>query len=455
MIEELRRVPLFAGLIAQAAGCVPFLKQGVERRLGPGEILAREGDLVEHFYILLEGEMQITKRADGREMVLTSYLPGAFFGEVPLLMDSPFVATCRALTASRVYCLPRDLFWQMIGACPDTRRAILRKMAERVHSLEMHTQRRERLVALGTLSAGFAHELNNPAAAAQRAAGQLRECLDSVLSPPKAALPRLAALRGAARGYARGEGAGDSLARSDREERLGNWLAARGVGGPWEIAPTLAAAGLDDGWLAAHLPAEAVPATVSWLAAVLNADSLLDDVERGTARVSALVEAVKSYSYRDQAPVQEVDLHDGLEATLTMLAGRLEPEAIVLERDYDRALPRLTVYGGELNEVWTSLLDNALDALDGRGHIRVRTACEGGYALVEVRDDGPGIPAEVLPRIFEPFFTTKNIGEGKGLGLDAAYQIIVGHHRGDLRAVSRPGDTRFQVRLPLGGVETA
>ena len=454
MLEALRQVPLFADLINNATGCIPFLKQGVERWLDPGEVFIREGEPVDFFYVLLDGEVQVTKRVGGQEMVLTTHAPGAFFGEVPLLMDSPFVATGRALRPSRVYGLTREVFWQMLGGCPAIRRAILQKMAERLHDIEMVTQRRERLVALGTLAAGFAHELNNPAAASRRAAAGLRECLEAAAqTPPGIAPSLLASLRRDALARRRDAPRLDPLAQSDLEDALAAWLEARGAERGWERAPTFVSAGLDAGWLAERVPAEATPAVIPWLAAVLNADGLLEEVEHGAARVSELVESVKSYSFMDQAPVQEIDIHDGLDDTLTMMAHRLEEDKIALHRDYDRTLPCLTVYGGELNEVWTSLLENAFDAVGGSGHVRVRTARESIYALVEIGDDGPGIPADILPRIFEPFFTTKNIGEGKGLGLDSAYRIVVARHHGDIHVLSEPGDTRFQVRLPLAGVE--
>jgi signal transduction histidine kinase len=246
----------------------------------------------------------------------------------------------------------------------------------------------------------------------------------------------------------------DPLARSDQEDGLAVWLEDRGVADAWDLAPALIAAGLDAdrlGPIADQLPTVAFASAVAWLGATATAAGLVDEVKQGTARISELVAAVKRYSYMDQAPSQEVDLHEGLESTLTMLGDALR--GITIVRDYDRSLPRITAYGSELNQVWTNLLDNAADAIGSGGapgHIRIRTARENDRVLVEIADNGPGIPPETRDHIFEPFFTTKGVGDGTGLGLDISRRIVVGHHHGDIRVLSTPGDTRFQVRLPLG-----
>jgi signal transduction histidine kinase len=241
------------------------------------------------------------------------------------------------------------------------------------------------------------------------------------------------------------------LARSDRTDTVAAWLDARGVADAWDVAPALVDAGLDVPWLeglAARVPPGALDAAMAWLAATTTANQLIELVERSSERISELVRAVKEYSYMDQAPKQEIDIHDGLENTLIMLGYKLK-HGVTVVRDYDRTLPRLCAYGGELNQVWTNLIDNAVDAMRGRGELRVRTARDNGSVLVEIGDSGAGIPPDVQPRIFEPFFTTKEVGAGTGLGLDVVWRIVVNRHHGSVRVESVPGDTRFQVRIPL------
>jgi signal transduction histidine kinase len=354
--------------------------------------------------------------------------------------------------------LTADGFRDIIVACPRLAADLLSVMAQRRPDADALTQQREKMAALGKLSAGLAHELNNPAAAARRAAARLRDALTTLqrsafdlgerqLSDAQKAL--LLETQG------RAEPPGlDALALSEREDALADWLDARGVPDGCTLAGPLAEGGLTEGALealAARMPEpEALAQGVAWLGSSLEAVALLRTVEQGAERISDLVKAIKAYSYMDQAPTQEVDVRDSLETTLTILKFKWK-HGVEVVRDYAPDLPRLTAYGSELNQVWTNLMDNALDALDGKGHLFVRTAREGDCVLVEIGDDGPGIPSELQARIFEPFFTTKEVGKGTGLGLDTAYRIVVGRHGGDLRVVSRPGDTRFQVRLPIAG----
>ncbi len=268
----------------------------------------------------------------------------------------------------------------------------------------------------------------------------------------------LARLIGEIEGGAGGAGGLDPLTRSDREGEIGDWLDARDVADAWDLAPALVDAGLTverlDA-LAGQIAGDALDTIVRWLATTLAAEDLLREVEQSTGRLAELVGAVKKYTYKDRAPAQEIDIHDGIEDTIKILGYKLKHIAVV--REYDRALPRIEARGSELNQVWTNLLDNAADAIydtaagrEGGGRITIRTAREPERVLVEIADNGPGIPPEVIDRICEPFFTTKGVGKGTGLGLDISHQIIVGKHGGDLHVESRPGDTRFQVRLPLG-----
>ena len=471
LIRELRQVPLLEGL--EDEGLLRVAESGTLKLVPAGEINGREGQPVDDLYIILEGDLRITKTVSGGEVTINTYTPRDFFAEVPLLAGTPFQATGRALTDVRLFLIPEDEFRRMLNAYPSFGQRVLETMAQRVQILQSIAQQRERLDSLGTLAAGLAHELNNPASAARRAAGRLRETLSDLndrgldlarsvasgrLTPTDlAALEAVAAE--AQHRAAGGEGPGPGLSSielSDREDEVAAWLEERGVEDGWDLSPAFVGAGLDVAWLegaASRLPEHARAEAFRYLGAMLGAAGLIGEVEAGSARVSALVGAVKSYSYMDEAPLQEVDVHEGLESTLAVLAYKLGD--VEITRQYDENLPRITAYGGELNQAWTQILDNAVDAArtgrepGERGSIRLRTTWERDRVLVEVADDGPGIPEALRGRIFEPFFTTKGVGEGTGLGLDLSYRIVVGRHGGDIRVESRPGETRFQVRLPL------
>jgi signal transduction histidine kinase len=466
-LEELRRSPLFDGLTDEQLQRV--IMEGSEVRVSRGELYAREGEPIEHLYVVLEGELRITKLVDGREMVINNYTPGVFFGEVPLLAGTPFLASGRALEDSRLFAIPEKVFRRMLTDYPTFGDTVLETMAQRVQILQSIAQERERLNSLGTLAAGLAHELNNPAAASLRAAGRLRECFERLrktgmkISRSAAAgglgpeqLDDLDRIAAGALGSTDGTPDGQSpLEAADREENLVRWLEECGVEDAWDIASTFAQAGLevpDLELVIGVVGRDCLGEALGYLEAVLAVAGLVEEVEASTTRVSALVETMKAYSHMDQAPLQEVQINDELDNTLEVLAYELEEVEMV--RKYDDDLPRITAYGGELNQVWTALIDNAIDAIKGevdQPRITLRTACEGDRVLVEVADNGPGVPEELQARVFEPYFTTKGVGAGSGLGLDVSYRIVVGRHGGDIRVVSKPGDTRFQVRLPMEG----
>jgi signal transduction histidine kinase len=319
---------------------------------------------------------------------------------------------------------------------------------------------RERLLALGKLTAGLTHELNNPAAAAARATSALRDRFAgmrqklALLSDGRidgAMLQALTALQEDFVGRVPTARDLSALARSDLEDEVGEWFEEQGLAGAWDLAGVFVAAGsgvADLERVAAAVPASFLEPAVRWLAYTVETETLLAEIAESTGRISALVDAARQYSQLDRTPHQPTDLHAGLDATLVMLGGKFG-DGVRVVKDYDRSLPRVPAYAGELNQVWTNLVVNALDAMAGEGTLSLRTARDGDRVLVEVADTGPGIPDELRRRIFEPFFTTKPVGQGTGLGLDVSWRIVVQRHGGDLRVISEPRNTRFQVRLPL------
>lgn len=461
MAGALRRVPLFSGLTDGDLQWVA--ERGSEKHVRAGEVNGREGEPVEHLYVILEGELRITKKVDGGEVVLNVYTPGTFFAEVPLLAGTPFLATGRALTDCRLFLLPDETFRHMLTANPAFSHTILETMAQRVKILQSVAGQRERLNSLSTLAAGLAHELNNPAAAARRAVRDLRE---ESLKAQRLALAHDERFTPAQREHLEAlgseitEGSGapvflDTLERSDREDELADWLEDHGVEDGFELAPTLVSAGLDVERLDAltekpdGLRAEALAGALEWLGITLNLATLADEVGQSTGRISELVRAMKEYSYMDKTAMREVDVREGLESTLTVLTHKLK-KGVSVEKEYAEGLPRICANGGELNQVWTNIVDNAVDAMHGHGNLKVKTSRDDGYVLVEISDDGPGIPREAKNRIFEPFYTTKGVGEGTGLGLDIVRRIVAGHG-GEIRVDSAPGKTTFKVRLPVDG----
>ncbi len=460
LADALRAVPLFANLPPNQVGWL--IGHGDVISVPAGAAIFGEGDPGNAFYVVLDGEVRITKRIGGEETTLATHRAGAFTGEVPLLADTPSIANARAMRPTRLYRLDRATFLEMFSACPPVTATVLGAMAQRIRGVESALQGREKLAALGKLAAGLAHELNNPAAAARRAAADLRPTIErtqtlalrlSAHGLDEAKLDTLAAIANEAATSA--APTLSPLALCDREDALCGWLDDRDVPEGWKLAATFAGEGLEPARLdaiAALVPPAALPDALAWLEATLTVAGLVETVEHGADRIADLVGAVKRYSYMDQAPQQEVDIHDGLESTLTMLAHELKGGIDIL-RDYDPALPRIHAFGGELNQVWTNLIDNAIDAMAGTGQLRIRTAHEQDRVLVEIADTGAGIPPEVLPRIFEPFFTTKGVGEGTGLGLDVVHRIVVGHHHGDIQVESPPGSTCFRISLPIAPPE--
>jgi signal transduction histidine kinase len=457
-LQTLRLVSLFAQFTDEHLCWLA--ENSSEIRLQPGEKFVTEGDPANYFYVLLEGELWLTKNVGGQEIYVHTYEPGTIFGEMSILTNKPYVANGRAFKESHVLRLEKDVFWDMLIHCPSITRDLLSTMAQRLHILESMSQQHEKFIALGTLAAGLAHELNNPAAASLRAAEQLQESFQVLSlfalklcqqSMTREQLVLIADLQNDLIKHAATAPQFDSLTQSDLEEEVTAWLEMHGLVNGWKLAPTLVRAGLDTEWLDSFVERVATDSLgdmLKWIEAKLTGIYLLNEIKLSTARICDLVKAVKDYSYMDQAPLQDVDVHEGIQSTLTILNYKLKGN-VVVTREYDLNLPRIYAHGSQLNQVWTNLIDNAIDAIKGSGQIWIRTSRENDYVLVEIADNGSGIPPEIQSRIFEPFFTTKGVGEGTGLGLHIAYRIVVVHHQGDIRVISQPGSTRFQVRLPI------
>jgi signal transduction histidine kinase len=455
LVTYLRRLTLFEGLVR--GDFAQLLEGSAQHRLAPGEVLMRQGEPGQSLFVIIRGEFEVARTQDGLESVVAVRVPGDVVGEMALLeldpADAVRSATVRAVEEAEVLEIGRGAFEELLRCSPTAARAIVATYADRLRRGERLVMHQSKLAALGTMAAGLAHELNNPAAAIRRATDQLREAMRE-LEAATAALAAASGDRGddqvALLRHQPPPGA-PSEGRGRLESELELWLEERGEDRAWAYAPSLAAVGWTPAALEERLTVvqeDAGRAALRYLAAAAAVDELLADTHVSAEAISAIVGAVKRYSYLDQAPVQEIDVHDGLETTLVIMRHKLRG-GITVERRYAEGLPRIEAHGSELNQVWTNLIDNAIDAMGGEGKLTIRTSKSAGGVAVEIHDTGPGIPDDVQARIFEPFFTTKGVGEGTGLGLHIAYSIVQRHH-GQITIHSKPGDTCFRVLLPVG-----
>ncbi len=453
LVAKLRKVHVFEDLPDEDLAW--FISRCEERRAAPGDIIVREGEAPDYMMVMLEGEMRARSEhgsADGPVFVVQA---GEVTGMLPFSRTKVVGVTGRAVLPSHYLGFPVTQFPELFKRLPELVRRLVGLLADRVRSVTRAEQQHEKLAALGKLSAGLAHELNNPSAAARRSAAALRDCLARLreaartteIGPEDCGL--LAEREEEIRTTLKPAQFKDEFARVEREEAIQSWLEAHNVVDAWKLAPPLAESGLTDAHLASFAAAAgaSVGPELTRFATLLEMERIAEELEHSSARISDLIKAIKEYSYMDQGPMQEVDIERGLETTLTIMNHKLK-RGITVIRDYAPNLPKVMASGSELNQVWTNLIDNAADAMNGNGKLTIRTARENDFVLVEIADNGAGIPPEALSRIFDPFFTTKGVGEGTGLGLDVVNRIIknVGGH---ISVTSVPGDTRFQVRIPI------
>jgi signal transduction histidine kinase len=437
---------------------IEWIADHVEEIHAPiGVALLREGEPADAMFFIFDGELRIQREHGGGDAPVIIAGMGEVTGRLPYSRMTTWMGTVRASTP--VWCarlLERD-FDEMLRVIPALNQRLVSLMADRIRETTKNQQQNEKLSALGKLSAGLAHEINNPAAAAKRAVSVLREVFDRLRQANRAIDAQgptcdqrqlITTIEDNA--SAKKSVSLSPLETSDLEQELGAWLEGRGVGNAWALAPFMADAGVHPeqlSVLAEKFSCGALEPVLTRVSSTVAANHLLNELQHSLERITDLVTAIKDYSYMDQAPQQDVDLHDGIESTLTIMAYKLRKNHVEVIREYDRTLPHVCAYGRELNQVWTNLIDNAADAMKNGGKLSIATRQDDADILVDLRDTGPGMTAEVQRRIFDPFFTTKAVGEGTGLGLDTVMRVVR-KHRGDVRVQSKPGETVFTVRLP-------
>jgi len=457
MFDFLKKVPLFADLPDDDLERLCALV--TEEQLSAEEALFTEGDIGDKAYVIISGEIEILKESGGRTVLLAQRREGEVIGEMSLLDQTPRFASGKASTDCKLLAITHENLEHLLDTSPSAARVMLRTITNRLRSTELVLRQSEKIAQMGTFTAGLAHELNNPAAATQRGSEHLRSSIENftqtyhqfqALGFSDEQWQRAKELQEYAQAHASKPVEFEGLERSDREQEIEDWLEANRIENSWDYAPILVSLGyqskeLDE--LKHDFPGEGLFVAIQWLCTLFSIFSLLEDIHQGTSRIGEIIKSLKSYVYLDQAPLQMVDINESLDNTLVLLKSKLS-SGIHLERHYDENLPNIQAYGSELNQVWTNIIDNAIDAMDGQGTLTLTSRHKDDWIEVEIVDSGPGIPEDVQHKLFSPFFTTKPVGKGTGLGLSISYNIIQ-KHKGGIKVYSRPGKTRVSVQLPI------
>jgi len=468
-LQDLRKSPLFEGLTDAELKQLMAMAESVSLRAG--DVLIKQGEPGDSAYVLINGEFEVQKQSGQSLIKIDVRNPGDVVGEMALLSRAPRSASVIAKTDGETLRIPQEAFEKLLQSSTTAAMAVLHWVMARLTQNESLLHQQEKMAALGTMSAGLAHELNNPAAAAQRSASQLKETQSRWLSltyqieraafqENKRSTPQSGSadqtewlndfMREASNRFESPLKL-DALEKIDLVDQLQSWLESSGIDSAWELAPAM----VNFGWtpeslekLKGSLSPSLFSLAIQWLGSGCSMIGLLAEVLQTTDRISQIVRAIKSYTYLDQAPLLEVDIHEGLENTLVIMQHKLK-KGVTVKREYAPDLPRIEAYASELNQVWTNIIDNAVDAMQGKGEIKIKTYGEDQRVIVEITDNGPGIPEEIQSRIFEPFFTTKAPGQGTGLGLHISHDIVANRHHGQLLVESKPGETKFKAVLPI------
>jgi signal transduction histidine kinase len=457
-LQAIRESPIFCGLAEEDLR--ELVDGGRQESVDAGTCLIAEGDPGDSLIVLLDGEMEVVRDTGDGEASLAKFGPGAFVGEMALIDEGPRTATVRATAPSEILVITKAQFDRLLDQSPEACRALIRTILRRLKSTEGMLVNQEKMAALGRISAGLAHELNNPASAVSRSARQLQSLVDEwqtatlnlgQTGSSSELVERTSVLRAELAAGPTGDTVPKSaLERADREDSLTDWLEDKGVPDAWDAAANLAAAGytperLDQ--ISAGIAADEVVPIMQWLSSGSAIYLMLTEMHTSAERLSEIVSAVKRYSHMDRAQVERININSGIESTLVILKHKMKNVEVI--RDLDPKLVEIEGYPAELNQVWTNLIDNAVDAMDGTGVLRISTRAENGHVIAEFTDSGVGISKEHMRRLFEPFFTTKEIGSGTGLGLHIAHNIVVQRHGGQVDVESEPGRTTFRVSLPV------